>query len=90
MGGKGRTGTMVSMFLLYSEQFKNSDDALRFFASQRMGKSTEFRGAETPSQLRFVKYFDVLLNQYDGILPDKSELTLDSIDLNNFTLGIKK
>ena len=69
------------MYLLYNKTFKCADDALEYFAARRMGKTTEFKGAETPSQLRFVKYFDLLLSKYNGILPEETELKLSRIEI---------
>ena len=88
------------MLLLYDKTFKTSEEALNYFAVKRVGANNhEFKGAETPSQLRFVKYFDELLHKYNGNLPEDTTLELVkikfySINGNNFeslisTLGFK-
>jgi len=58
VGGKGRTGTVIAAYLLYSGIFVDPQEALDFFASRR---STIKRGVTQPSQQRYVNYFrDVL------------------------------
>ncbi len=88
MGGKGRTGTMVSMLLLYSKLFFDSQDALQYFAFKRVGHENnknehQFKGAETPSQLRFVGYFEQVLSNFGGHLPDSNDLELDKIEFHS-------
>ena len=63
-GGKGRTGTAVVAWLLYSKQQPNSDVAMDFFAKKRteLTKKGKLQGIETPSQKRYVKYFEHHLN----------------------------
>jgi phosphatidylinositol-3,4,5-trisphosphate 3-phosphatase/dual-specificity protein phosphatase PTEN len=53
--GKNRTGLMTSCFLLYSNQFSVSEDAIAFFGNRR---AQDGRGVTNPSQIRYVKYFE--------------------------------
>jgi len=52
--GKGRTGMMVSCFLLYLERCQTPSDALGLFARRR---TLDGKGVTIPSQMRYVDYF---------------------------------
>ncbi|KAL1773103.1 phosphatidylinositol 3,4,5-trisphosphate 3-phosphatase TPTE2-like [Sigmodon hispidus] len=77
-GGKGRTGTMVCAFLLASEVVLNAKESLYFFGERRTDKasSSKFQGIETPSQNRYVKYFEKLKISYQWTLPSKKILVI--------------
>lgn len=51
--GRGRTGTVISSYLLYCKQFELPKDAIDFFNLRR---STTGRGVEGPGQIRSVEY----------------------------------
>lgn len=51
--GRGRTGTAISSYLLYSKLFTIPKDAIDFFNARR---SSTGRGVENPSQVRSVEY----------------------------------
>ena len=55
-GGKGRTGLMISCYLLHSGVFETAEDALSYFASRRTDFSVgdKYQGVQTPSQERWV------------------------------------
>ena len=53
--GKGRTGTLICCFLLYSGYFKTAEEALRFYAMKRYEKSGY--GVTQPCQIKYIKYF---------------------------------
>lgn len=61
-GGKGRTGTMVCTYLIYSGIKKTADAALNHFGLIRTSDdATSFQGVESPAQDRYVRYFQRLL-----------------------------
>lgn len=62
-----------------------SKEALRLFAIKRTfgDKNSNFLGVETPSQLRFVNYFDKIINQYNKNMPKSKSLELDKIILHS-------
>lgn len=63
---------------------------MRFFALKRTfgNKDTHFKGVETPSQMRFVKYFEEIVNQYKKSMPNEKVLSLNKIVLKYLTLSI--
>lgn len=54
LGGKGRTGTIISAFLYYNGDFDDVDEARREFAKNRSSKE---KGVTQPSQLRLFHHF---------------------------------
>ena len=61
-GGKGRTGTMVCSYLMYSGIKPKAVDALAHFGRTRTAdEAKSFQGVESPSQDRYVRYFEKLL-----------------------------
>lgn len=54
--GKGRTGTTIACFLIYSGLCQNFMQALTFYGHQRFENG---RGVTQPSQQRFVQYFSM-------------------------------
>ncbi|ORC93563.1 tyrosine phosphatase isoform [Trypanosoma theileri] len=61
-GGKGRTGTMVCAYLIYTGMKRTADEALEYFGSMRTAKGGKFQGVQTPSQERYVRYFAQLIS----------------------------
>ncbi|GAB5361466.1 hypothetical protein AAMO2058_000715500 [Amorphochlora amoebiformis] len=61
--GKGRTGFLISCYLIYANpEWFNADRALRFFAVKRTKNQ---KGVTIPSQRRYVGYFDRFLRDRD-------------------------
>jgi phosphatidylinositol-3,4,5-trisphosphate 3-phosphatase/dual-specificity protein phosphatase PTEN len=58
LAGKGRTGTVITCYLLFSGLFKHVEDASRFFAIKR---SVNNWGVTGPSQQRYIEFFHSLL-----------------------------
>ena len=53
--GKGRTGTLISCYLMYSGLASDSESAIRYYGMKRFSHG---RGVTQPSQLRYVEYFE--------------------------------
>ena len=75
LAGKGRTGTVCCAILLFSKMFKCAQDANDYFSSKRFKKLN--KGVQEPSQLRYLNYFNYMLNnpQFNGIQMKLYEIT---------------
>eukprot|EP01083_Nonionella_stella_P207411 753498_1 len=82
-GGKGRTGTMICAWILFTYKDATPEEAIELFAAMRTNQmeSDKYQGVETPSQRRYVEYFyqfiqnPILLN----IPPCKLYMTLNEV-----------
>ncbi|KPA82215.1 tyrosine phosphatase isoform [Leptomonas pyrrhocoris] len=67
-GGKGRTGAMICAYLMYCGLCRSAEAALRHFSLMRSRVGyTKLQGVQTPSQARYVHYFDRLINEQPGM-----------------------
>ncbi|XP_054155625.1 phosphatidylinositol 3,4,5-trisphosphate 3-phosphatase TPTE2-like [Oppia nitens] len=85
MGGKGRTGTMICSYLVYTGKYQTSQQALDYFADRRTDRSKgeKFQGVETPSQSRYVDYFTKVMTQLSGEIPEpRRQLRLKTIKIS--------
>jgi len=53
--GKGRTGTSISCFLMFSGLAETSVDAITYYGWKRFCHG---RGVTQPSQVRYIHYFE--------------------------------
>ncbi|XP_043849660.1 phosphatidylinositol 3,4,5-trisphosphate 3-phosphatase TPTE2-like [Dromiciops gliroides] len=83
MGGKGRTGTMICIWLIASERFDTAKESLEYFGKRRTdtATSTKFQGVETPSQSRYVEYFALIKNKYHWAIPQNKIFKIKSITI---------
>jgi phosphatidylinositol-3,4,5-trisphosphate 3-phosphatase/dual-specificity protein phosphatase PTEN len=58
--GKGRTGTVICCYLLFSGRFDNVEDAFDYYSKKRFNAG---EGVTQPSQKRYVYYFYQLLQE---------------------------
>uniref|UniRef100_A0A8C3DWB2 Uncharacterized protein n=2 Tax=Corvus moneduloides TaxID=1196302 RepID=A0A8C3DWB2_CORMO len=84
-GGKGRTGTMVCIWLIDSDQFESAKESLDYFGERRTDRSTstKFQGVETPSQSRYVGYYEILKNKYNLQLPPQRQLKIKNFKIHS-------
>ena len=76
---------MISVWLLESGQCKSAEDALKKFGDARTNwdKGSKFQGVETPSQSRYVGYYETILTKYSGNLPPRNALKLEKIIIHS-------
>lgn len=60
LAGRGRTGTIIAAYFLYSGLFNDAESALFAFAARR---SLKDKGVAVPSQRRYVAYYQRLLHE---------------------------
>ena len=79
-GGKGRTGTMICTWLIESGVFTSAANSLDYFGNRRTDTnvSKKFQGVETPSQSRYVGYYEWMKNN-GGQLPEKVGLRISEV-----------
>uniref|UniRef100_A0AAQ4RI99 Transmembrane phosphatase with tensin homology n=1 Tax=Gasterosteus aculeatus aculeatus TaxID=481459 RepID=A0AAQ4RI99_GASAC len=84
-GGKGRTGTMVCTWFIDSDQFESAKASLDYFGERRTDKSqsSKFQGVETPSQSRYVGYYEIMKNKFNRQLPPPRSLVIKSIRIHS-------
>ncbi|XP_069859192.1 phosphatidylinositol 3,4,5-trisphosphate 3-phosphatase TPTE2-like [Dipodomys merriami] len=80
-GGKGRTGTMICVCLIATGTFLTAKESLKYFGDRRTDTSfsKKFQGVETPSQSRYVGYFETIRNVCNWQLPLKKILKITKI-----------
>ena len=76
--GKGRTGMVISAYLIHAGVCATSDAALQFFDTRR---TEDGKGVTIPSQRRYVVYYGLLMSR--GLRePPRRPLTLHRIVMN--------
>ncbi|XP_062870022.1 putative tyrosine-protein phosphatase TPTE isoform X2 [Trichomycterus rosablanca] len=90
-GGKGRTGTMVCTWLIDNDQFESAQDSLDYFGERRTdtSMSSKFQGVETPSQSRYVGYYEIMKNTYNRQPPPPKTLKIKSLRIHSIA-GVGK
>eukprot|EP01065_Artemidia_motanka_P053139 TRINITY_DN9784_c0_g1_i1.p1 TRINITY_DN9784_c0_g1~~TRINITY_DN9784_c0_g1_i1.p1 ORF type:complete len:829 (+),score=189.94 TRINITY_DN9784_c0_g1_i1:158-2644(+) len=76
--GKGRTGTMIAAYLIFSGQAREADEALTIYGEQR---TKDGKGVTIPSQRRYVHYFSSFVNLYKQVAPPERCLVFHQIRL---------
>ena len=86
-GGKGRTGSMICAYLMHSakSQFPSGEQAREFFATRRsdLRVSGKFQGVQTPSQCRFIDYWQDIIHTYDCVIPEAPSLFIKSLKVHS-------
>ena len=70
-GGKGRTGTMICVWLVEAGVFTDARESLDYFGCRRTDTNVgdKFQGVETPSQSRYVGYYEAMRTRHGGRAP---------------------
>lgn len=69
--GKGRTGTMICCYLLYSGRYATADKALRYYGQER---TQDRKGVTIPSQVRYVNYYARIIREGLSYVPISVEI----------------
>ncbi|KAK2168463.1 hypothetical protein NP493_1230g01005 [Ridgeia piscesae] len=82
-GGKGRTGMMICVWLVHSSEFTEAQASLNYFGNRRTDHrfGEQYQGVQTPSQSRYVGYFDLVRNAYYGRMPPAKRLLLSRMNI---------
>ncbi|KAL3626823.1 hypothetical protein CASFOL_029395 [Castilleja foliolosa] len=64
--GKARTGLMICSLLLFLKFFPSSEECINYYNQQRC---IDGKGLILPSQIRYVKYFERIMTQFNGETP---------------------
>ena len=78
--GKGRTGTFICCLMIYLSIFKTADEALAYYGIMRVGDG---RGVTIPSQIRYVNYFEKILDKKIDINVNPKKIVIRKIKLSN-------
>jgi len=87
--GKGRTGTIICCYLLFSGRFVDPDKAMQYYKMKRFSKGG---GVTQPSQVRYVRYFHEILNGsriYYPVAYHLQTFTIQNAPKFGVTTGIK-
>jgi len=86
--GKGRTGFLICCYLLYNGFSPNADHALRYFAVRRTKNA---KGVTIPSQLRYVHYFEKILQlqKENKKIPDRNPLILTTVTIHGIPKNVR-
>ncbi|XP_042064282.1 phosphatidylinositol 3,4,5-trisphosphate 3-phosphatase and protein-tyrosine-phosphatase PTEN2A-like isoform X1 [Salvia splendens] len=78
--GKARTGLMICSLLLFLKFFPTAEDCISYYNQQRC---VDGKGLILPSQIRYVKYFERILTQFNGEAPPGRRCMLRGFRLHN-------
>eukprot|EP01065_Artemidia_motanka_P009723 TRINITY_DN15022_c0_g1_i1.p1 TRINITY_DN15022_c0_g1~~TRINITY_DN15022_c0_g1_i1.p1 ORF type:complete len:462 (+),score=112.48 TRINITY_DN15022_c0_g1_i1:53-1387(+) len=77
--GKGRTGVMVTAHLMATmTSYRSADDALKCFNDAR---TRDGKGVTIASQMRYVRYWEIMQARYEGQAPPPRRLLLTRISV---------
>lgn len=78
--GKGRTGTMISCYLIHSKRCSTPFEAMSEFEKKR---TKDQRGVTIPSQRRYVEYYGVYLK--NNLIYKELEICIKTVNLKQET-----
>ncbi|XP_051140389.1 phosphatidylinositol 3,4,5-trisphosphate 3-phosphatase and protein-tyrosine-phosphatase PTEN2A-like [Andrographis paniculata] len=78
--GKARTGLMICSLLLFLKFFPTAEECIDYYNQKRC---VDGKGLILPSQIRYVKYFERILTQFNGETPPGRRCMLRGFRLHN-------
>jgi len=77
--GKGRTGLIICCFLLHTGICQSTDDALKLYGNKR---TKDGKGVTIASQIRYIRYYEMLLKQMNKQIPPATKLRLTKLQIS--------
>ncbi|EOA23632.1 hypothetical protein CARUB_v10016830mg [Capsella rubella] len=84
--GMARTGLMICCLLLYLKFFPTAEEAIDYYNQKRC---LDGKALVLPSQIRYVKYYERVQNQFDGKVPAEQRCMLRGFRLINCPYWIR-
>ncbi|CAK9862617.1 unnamed protein product [Sphagnum jensenii] len=84
--GMARTGLMISSLLLYLKFFPTAEESINYYNQKRC---VDGKGLVLPSQIRYVKYFERVLREFNGETPVGRKCILRGIRLHKCPYWIR-
>ncbi|CAK9868851.1 unnamed protein product [Sphagnum jensenii] len=84
--GMARTGLMITSLLLYLKFFPSAEESINYYNQKRC---VDGKGLVLPSQLRYVKYFERVLRDFNGETPVGRKCILRGIRLHKCPYWIR-
>ena len=80
----GRTGTMISAWLVRAGLFSGAGESLAYFSVRRTDRTrgNKSQGVQTPSQSRYVLYYEKFRTKMGGELPRPISYQLKKISFH--------
>ncbi|XP_035664284.1 phosphatidylinositol 3,4,5-trisphosphate 3-phosphatase TPTE2-like isoform X1 [Branchiostoma floridae] len=80
----GRTGMMIASWLVDCGLFSQARASLQYFGNHRradgsINVGTNYQGVDTPSQGRYVLYYEIVKTELDGTQPEPKPLKLKTV-----------
>ncbi|CAK9229903.1 unnamed protein product [Sphagnum troendelagicum] len=85
--GMARTGLMITSLLLYLKFFPTAEESINYYNQKRC---VDGKGLVLPSQLRYVKYFERVLRDFNGETPVGRKCILRGIRLHKCPYWIRR
>jgi phosphatidylinositol-3,4,5-trisphosphate 3-phosphatase/dual-specificity protein phosphatase PTEN len=79
--GKGRTGLIICCYLLFSGICSTSEEALTYYGNKR---TKDGKGVTIASQKRYIKYYERVLFDMDGVIPPIQPLIMTRIRISDY------
>ncbi|XP_010908851.1 phosphatidylinositol 3,4,5-trisphosphate 3-phosphatase and protein-tyrosine-phosphatase PTEN2A [Elaeis guineensis] len=84
--GMARTGLMISSLLLYLKLFPTTEESINYYNQKRC---VDGKGLVLPSQIRYVKYFECILKNFNGENPPARRCMLRGLRLHKCPYWIR-
>ncbi|BFG35905.1 hypothetical protein CerSpe_221790 [Prunus speciosa] len=84
--GMGRTGLMICSLLLFLKFFQTAEEAINYYNHKRC---IDGKALVLPSQIRYVKYFEHILKNFNGENPSPRRCMLRGFRLHNCPYWIR-